>query len=447
MGIAYMLLTPFKIRTLQRKLYCKAKQEPSFRFYSLYDKIYRDDILNHAWKRVRANRGSAGIDGITFKDIEEKEGRDVFLLNLQEALKQKNYRPKPVRRVMIPKPDGSLRPLGIPTIRDRVAQMAVKIIIEPIFEADFCDSSYGFRPKRSAHDAVDDITLTLRRGYTKVIDADLSKYFDTIPHSKLMAVVAERINDKAILNVIKQWLKAPVVETDSNGRRKYTGGKNNRKGTPQGGVISPLLANLYLHILDRIWERRQLQRKYGAHLIRYADDCLVLCKRGTENPMIMLEYVFGRLGLSVNESKTHIANAYQSSFDFLGFEFRMRKSLKTGRYYPHTQPSRKSVTKIKNRITHLTKRNLTPIPLEDVIKNVNLSLRGWVNYFHYGNSTHTFGNVKFHVEERVRTHLRKRHKVRDRAEGYNRFTTARLYNDYSLFKVPTRAKWMKANAL
>ena len=272
------------------------------------------------------------------------------------------------------------------------------------------------------------------------------KYFDTIPHSKLMAVVAERINDKAILRIIKQWLKAPVVETDQNGRRKYTGGKNNRKGTPQGGVISPLLANLYLHILDRIWERNHLQRKYGARLIRYADDCVILCKWGTEKPMNMMNYVLGRLDLSLNETKTHIVDAYQKSFDFLGFEFIMRKSMNTGRFYSHTQPSKKSLKKIVNRVTHLTKRNLVPVPLEDVTRSVNLSVRGWVNYFHYGNSTHSFTKVKWHLEERFRTHLRKRYKIRDRGEGYNRLTTARLYQDYGLFKVPTTAKWVKAHA-
>ena len=447
MGIAVMLLTPSSIRTLQRKLYRKAKQEPPFRFYSLYDKVYRADILNHAWRLVRSNRGSAGVDGVTFEDIEGNEGKDAFLAELEEALKSKTYKPEPVKRVMIPKLDGSKRPLGIPTIRDRVAQMAVKMVIEPIFEADFCDNSYGFRPKRSAHGAVDDITRTLRQGYTKVIDADLSKYFDTISHSNLMAVVAERICDKAIFHIIRQWLKAPVVETDENGKRKYTGGKGNRKGTPQGGVISPLLANLYLHLLDRIWERRQLQMRLGARLIRYADDCVVLCKWGTEKPMEMINYILGRLELTLNEKKTHIVNAYRESFDFLGFEFGMRRSRKTGRFYSHTQPSRKSLKKIKSRTTQLTKRNMTPLPIETVVRSVNLLLRGWVNYFHYGNSSDSFGNVKWHVEERVRTHLRKRYKIRSRMEGYKRLPTARLYNEYGLYKVPTTARWVTAHAL
>jgi len=268
-----MLTTPESIRTLQRKLYRKAKQEPACRFHALYDKVYRADILSHAYNLVRANKGSAGIDGVTFEVIEEKEGATAFVAELAGALKDKTYRPDPVKRVMIPKADGSQRPLGIPTIRDRVAQMAMKLVIEPIFEANFCDTSYGFRPRKSGHDAVDDVAYTLNKGYTEVIDADISKYFDTIPHSNLMATVAERISDGAMLRLIRMWLKAPVMEMDKDGtKRNIGGGKGNRKGTPQGGVVSPLLANLYLHLLDRIWERRQLQQRIGARIVRYADD-------------------------------------------------------------------------------------------------------------------------------------------------------------------------------
>jgi len=251
-----LLTTPNTIRTLQRKLYANAKQEPAYRFYALYDKISCDDVLNHAWRLVRANRGSPGVDGVSFDAIENGEGIETFLRELAQDLKDKTYRAQPVRRVMIPKGDGSLRPLGIPTIRDRVAQMAVKLIIEPIFEADFCANSYGFRPKRSAHDAVDDIANALWAGHTQVIDADLSKYFDSIPHAKLLAVVAERIVDGGILHLIKLWLKAPVIGEDDKGvKRNVGGGKANSKGTPQGGVISPLLANCYLHLMDRIWQR------------------------------------------------------------------------------------------------------------------------------------------------------------------------------------------------
>ena len=234
------LTTPDTIRTLQRKLYAKAKQEPAYRFYALYDKLYREDILSHAWRLVRSNRGSPGMDGISFEAIESGIGVETFLRDLARDLKDKTYRAQPVRRVMIPKADGSQRPLGIPTLRDRVAQMAVKLIIEPIFEADFCEHSYGFRPRRSAHDAVDDIAHTLWAGYTQVIDADLSKYFDSIPHAKLLAVVAERVVDGGILHLIKQWLKAPVIGEDDRGVKKTVGGgKANGQGTPQGGVITP----------------------------------------------------------------------------------------------------------------------------------------------------------------------------------------------------------------
>ncbi len=278
-----MLTTPQTIRTLQRKLYAKAKTEPAYRFYALYDKVYRADILSHAWRLVRSNGGGPGIDGTHFGAIERGEGVEGFLRDLARELQEKTYRAQPVRRVMIPKADGSQRPLGIPTIRDRVAQMAVKLVIEPIFEADFCDNSYGFRPKRSAHDAVDDIANALWAGHTQVIDADLSKYFDSIPHAKLLAVVAERIVDGGILALIKQWLKAPVIGEDKQGKRKTVGGgKANSQGTPQGGVISPLLANAYLHLLDRIWERHRLKDVLGAQLVRYADDFVVVCKRGVE---------------------------------------------------------------------------------------------------------------------------------------------------------------------
>jgi len=248
-GIAGMLTTPESIRTLQRKLYRKAKQEPACRFHALYDKVYRADILGHAYNLVRANKGSAGIDGVTFEAIEEKEGAIAFVAELAGALKDKTYRPDPVKRVMIPKANGSQRPLGIPTIRDRVAQMAMKLVIEPIFEADFCDTSYGFRPRKSAHDAVDDVTHTMNKGYTKVIDADLSKYFDTIPHANLMATVAERISDGAVLHLIQMWLKTPVMEEDKDGtKRNIGGGKGNRKGTPQGGVVTPRTQKITWHL-------------------------------------------------------------------------------------------------------------------------------------------------------------------------------------------------------
>lgn len=443
-----MLTTPDNIRTLQRKLYRKAKQEPACRFHALYDKVYRADILNHAYNLVRANKGSAGIDGVTFGDIEVGQGAAAFVAELAEALKNKTYKPDPVKRVMIPKEMGAFRPLGIPTIRDRVAQMAAKLVIEPIFEADFCGTSYGFRPARSAHDAVDDVAHTLNRGYTEVIDADLSKYFDTIPHSKLMVMVAERISDGEILHLIKMWLQAPVMEKDEDGTKRHIGGgKGNRKGTPQGGVISPLLANLYLHLVDRIWERRQLQRRIGARIVRYADDVVILCRSGTERPMAVLRELLGRMELRLNEAKTRVVNARQEMFCFLGFEIGIWKSRGTGKSYAHVQPSKKSLQAIKIRITRMTGRRQTLTPLDQLVTGVNGTVRGWVEYFHYRNCSQTMLHVRNHMEERLRTHLRKRFKIRDRKSGYVRFPRRDLYERHGLFKVPATAGWKKAHAL
>jgi RNA-directed DNA polymerase len=442
-----VLLTPEKIRTLQRKLYTKAKQEPGYRFYALYDKVYRADILRHAYNLVRSNKGAPGIDGVSFETIEAGEGVELFLERLTEEVKNRTYRPMPVRRVMIPKPDGSQRPLGIPTIRDRVVQMAVKLVIEPIFEADFCECSYGFRPKRSAHDAVDDVADALHKGYSLVVDADLSKYFDTIPHAKLMAVVAERIVDGRILHLIKQWLKSPVVEKGKDGKNHISGGKRNRRGTPQGGVISPLLANLYLHLLDRIWERHNMERRYAARLVRYADDMVVLCARDTDKPLSMLKHVLERLGLTLNEMKTNIVNAWDTSFEFLGFEIWMQRSMLSGKAYPHVQPGKKAAARIKAQTTDLTRRALTPMPLPMLMERLNQTLRGWTGYFHYRNSTQVLNMVKWHAEERLRTHMRKRHKIKFRAGGYERFPSRVLYERYGLFKVPTTAPWKNAHAL
>jgi RNA-directed DNA polymerase len=253
--------------------------------------------------------------------------------------------------------------------------MAVKLIIEPLFEADFCDTSYGFRPQKSAHEAVDAIANTLHQRYTHVIDADLSKYFDTIPHAKLMAVVAERIVDGAILEILQKWLKATVIEEDEIGKRRTIGGgKGNRRGTPQGGVISPLLANLYLHLLDRIWERHNIAQRYGARIVRYADDLVILCKGDITKPLALLKQILEQLGLTLNETKTHTVNALQGSFDFLGFSFQMRRGQTSGKWYPHTEPSGKSIQRIKEKVTSLTDRRLTPVPLDNLTETLNRSL-------------------------------------------------------------------------
>jgi group II intron reverse transcriptase/maturase len=440
------LATPETIRTLQRKLYAKAKQEPAFRFYALYDKVCRADILGHAYGLVRSNRGAPGIDGVTFEDIEAGIGKDAYLAQLQEELERKTYRTDGVRRVWIPKPDGSKRPLGIPTIRDRIVQMALKLVVEPIFEADFCRHSYGFRPKRSAHDAVKAVTDGLFEGKTQVIDADLSKYFDTIPHSKLMAVVAERIADGAVLGLIGQWLKAPVVEEDERGQRRPSGGKGNRKGTPQGGVVSPLLANLYLHLLDRIWERHDLERRLGARLVRYADDAVNLCRGDPGPAMAVLESVVQRLELTLNREKTHVVDAREEAFDFLGFSIEWAHSRRTGKGYPHVEPRRRAEERIKARVKELTARRRTPVPMPRPIAEVNEVLRGWSGYFHYGNCTKVFGRVRWFTEERVRGQLRERHKVRTRWQGWQRFTHAYIHDRLGLFKLPSTAGWRSAHA-
>jgi group II intron reverse transcriptase/maturase len=326
--------------------------------------------------------------------------------------------------------------------------MAAKLVLEPIMEADFCEHSYGFRPQRSAHGAVDATAGALLSGHTHVIDADLSKYFDSIPHAKLLAVVAERISDGAVLALIKQWLKAPVVDEDANGTcRVHGGGRNSRQGTPQGGVISPLLGNLYLHLLDRIWERHDVANRYQAKLVRYADDMVILCRGSTQLPMAILRDVLARLGLTLNETKTRVVDARDEAFDFVGFRFAVRRSRRSGNRYPHVEPSRAAVQRIKDRTKTLTDRRRTMVPRPTLIAELNRTLRGWSNYFQYRNCTAAMAEVKMHAEERVRTHLRRRHKLVSRAQAYQRFPGRVIYRDLGLYKLPTRTVWPSAKAL
>ena len=349
------LETPERIRSLQKKLYVKAKAEPDFRFYLLYDKVWRDDILEHAYEAARANDGAAGVDGITFEAIESGDV-DGWLSGIGKALRDRTYRPDPVRRVMIPKPNGGERPLGIPTIRDRVVQTAVKLVIEPIFEADLEPNAYGYRPRRSAGDAVEAVHGLLRRGYTDVVDADLSKYFDTIPHDQLMQSVARRIVDREILKLIKMWLKAPVEETEKDGKKRLTGGKRHKWGTPQGGVISPLLANLYMNRFLKHWRLTEQGRKLKAHVIAYADDFVILSRGYAEEARTWAREVMTRLGLSLNETKTCLRDARKECFDFLGYSFGPHYSPRTGRRYLGASPSKKSVARLKPRISAILRR-------------------------------------------------------------------------------------------
>ncbi len=434
-----MLKTPDKIRELQRKLYRKAKQEKEFRFYLLYDKVYRMDILYHSYRLVRANKGTHGVDGVTFGGIEEIEGGvERYLSSIAKELKDKEYKPMPVRRVYIPKANGSKRPLGIPTIKDRIVQMVTKIVIEPIFEADFRENSYGFRPKRNAHQALKDIDLHLLRGNTKVIDADISKYFDTIPHGKLLKLVAQRIIDKNILKLIKMWLKTSIVEEGEDGKKRY---KGNKRGTPQGGVISPLLANVYLNVLDTIWKQKKVQERYGARLVRYADDCVVLCKGNTDRILRGIRAVLADLDLTLNVDKTKIVKAKQASFNFLGFTFRVPKNPKTGKYFPLVRPSKEAVKQIRAEVKgQLNKRNFV-LPEEVVIAGLNKTLRGWIGYFHYGHCTKDFSNLKYYVERRIKKYLRG--KCKGNKKGYRAYSDDLLYRDLGLYKIPTTAPWTR----
>ena len=299
------LQTPEKIRPLQRKLYLKAKAEPDFRFYLLYDKVYREDILFHAYRLARSNKGAPGVDGQSFEEIEAM-GLEGWLSGIRDDLRAKTYRPEPVRRAMVPKPGGGERPLGIPTIRDRVVQGAVKLVIEPIFEADLEPSAYGYRPKRSAGDAVQAVHKLLCRGYTDVVDADLSKYFDTIPHAELMQSVARRIVDRNVLRLIKLWLKTPVGETDGDGKRRMTGGRGSTRGTPQGGIVSPLLAALYMNRFLRYWRITGQGTRFRAEVVNYADDLVILSRGHAREALAWTRQVMTRLGLTLNEAKTSV---------------------------------------------------------------------------------------------------------------------------------------------
>src|SRR3954454_9978975 len=307
------LTTPIKIRMLQRKLYRKAKERPDYRFYLLYDKMYREDILAYAYKLMKANRGAPGVDEQSFPEIESL-GLGEWLDGLRKDLRDKTYQPQPVRRVLIPKPGGGERPLGIPTIRDRVVQTAAKLVLEPIFEADLEPSAYGYRPGRSGIDAVKAVHRLLCQGFTDVVDADLSKYFDTIPHDELLRSVAARIVDRHVLRLIKAWLKAPVEETDPDGQRRMSGGKRSTCGTPQGGVISPLLANRYMNRFLRHWRNQGCGETYQAHVVNYADDFVILSRGYAEEALAWTRQVMTRLGLTVNETKTTVRDARQEHF-------------------------------------------------------------------------------------------------------------------------------------
>src|SRR5271155_2222728 len=414
------LATPTVIRSLQRKLYRKAKTEPAFRFYLLYDKIYREDILRHAYALARANAGAPGTDGMTFAAI-EASGLEEWLAGLREELVPKTYRPDPVRRVMIPKPNGGgERALGIPTIRDRVIQTAAKLVLEPIFEADFEDNSYGYRPARGAVDAVKEVHRHICRGYTDVVDADLSRYFDSIPHDELLKSVARRIVDRHVLRLIKLWLKAPIEERDGgDGTRRIGGGKSNSRGTPQGGVASPMLANIYMNRFLKYWRLTRRGEAFRAHVVAYADDFVILSRGHAAEALTWTKAAMTRLGVTINEAKTSLKNARQERFDFPGSSFGPHRYKANGKWYLSASPSKKSMQQFKTKVGNLlVPGNNDPWP--EVRDTLNRSLSRWSNYFCYGTRRSAFRGIDRYVYERVRDFLARRHKVAGR--GTRRFS-------------------------
>jgi RNA-directed DNA polymerase len=403
---------PRKLSAWRQKLNNKAKQEKDFKFYSLYSLVCHPDTLRWSWTLMRRNNGAAGVDGVTFKEIEQSEGGvERFLHKLEEKLKSKTYKARPVRRVYIEKPNGKMRPLGIPTIEDRVAQMAVKLIIEPIFEADFTESSYGYRPGRSAKDAVNTICQHLKDGKNEVYDADLSGYFDTIPHDKLMLCVRKRIVDGSVLRLIRQWLKAPVLEP-GKGKGKPPTVKRNSKGTPQGGVISPLLANLYLHWFEIVFKRKVERDGIQAELVRYADDFVILTDERIHG---LIEFVEDKLenwmGLTVNRDKTSSKNLRIAGtrLDFLGYSFRYDKDLKGRPWrYLNIFPSPKSLQRERAELRRRTDKKQCFKPVPKLIMEINRHLRGWANYYDYGYPRKAYRDINYYVRGRLCRHLRRR---------------------------------------
>jgi RNA-directed DNA polymerase len=431
------LATPVSVQKLQAALHAKAKEEPEYRFYLLYDKVYRGDVLEFAYRCCKANKGAAGVDGQEFDDI-EAYGEERWLGELAERLKRKDYRPEAVRRVWIAKPGSSKkRPLGIPRIADRVAQTATLLVLDPIFEADLQPEQYAYRRDRGAHDAIRAVHRLLNTGHTEVVDADLSGYYDSIPHAELMRSVARRVVDRHVLHLIKMWLEAPVEEDDGKGNRKRTSlNRDSKRGTPQGSPISPLLSNLYMRRFILGWKQLGMQHRWSAYIVNYADDFVICCKGQAEQAMEAMRAMMRRLELTVNDDKTHLCRIPQERFDFLGYTFGRCYSRKIGRAYLGTRPSKKSIRRMVESISRETDRSRLRLNAEDVVVRLNRKLVGWANYFNLGPVSPAYRAIDSHVTKRLRRWLCSKHKVP--GKGGTRYPDQYLYEQLGLVKLPTR---------
>jgi group II intron reverse transcriptase/maturase len=439
------LVPPPTVQKLQTTLHAKAKGSPGYRFYRLYDKVYRRDVLEFAYLRCRSNEGAPGVDGQTFEDI-EAYGRDRWLDELTTELRERTYRPNPVRRVFIPKPDGKQRPLGIGSIRDRVAQMAVVLVLESIFEADLEPEQYAYRADRSALDAVRRVHGYVNTGHTEVVDADLSGYFDSIPHAELVKSLSRRISDRYLLGLIKMWLVAPVEETDERGRiRRTTCNKDEGRGSPQGSPLSPLLANIYMRRFIAGWKALGHEQRLGAHIVNYADDFVICCRGTADQAMATMQTMMTKLRLTINETKTRVRRVPEETFDFLGYTIGRCYSPQTGRSYIGTWPSAKKIAGLRDEIREITNRRWLGMAVEDRVERLNRLLLGWSNYFCLGPVSPAYRAIDRHCRQRLRRWLCAKHKVKNR--GTSRFPDRYLHDELGLIRLSERPKsfpWAKA---
>jgi RNA-directed DNA polymerase len=429
------LVPPPKVEKLQAALHTKAKEAPDYRFYALYDKLYRKDILQYAFDRCLANQGVAGVDGVTFEWI-EGYGEERWLDELAEELRQQTYRTQPVRRVNIPKEGqpGKTRPLGIPCIRDRVVQMAAVLVLGPIFEADLEPEQYAYRPERGAKDAVKRVEALLRAGFTEVVDADLSGYFDSIPHAELMKSVSRRISDGRILRLIKMWLEAPVETRDRRGgTQRTTRNKDEGKGSPQGSPISPLLSNIYMRRFIRGWKTGGHEKRLRAHIVNYADDFVICCRDGADEAMATMRLMMSKLKLTVNETKTQLCVLPDGAFVFLGYTFGRCYNHRTGAAYLAASPAKKKIAKLCDAVSEQTSSQRTQLDEERMVGRLNRKLRGWANYFDLGTVSRAYDAVNYHVTNRLRRWLCRKHKVR--GLGYSRYPDRYLYRELGLYQL------------